>query len=411
MFSSGVQPVSSLTARTYADLAHVSRDWWDSLVHPSAYLSYDWLRSRSGTIDGQPRFVGVSGGAGDPVLAFPAYLTDGSSHPGYDPARLLTVDDLPDDDVQVEEGAPAALADLRAALRSGAVGKGLVVAAPGRMGGVSYAANLSPGARRDALTLAAAEVESQAADAGTRTVCWAYFVEGADDVLDQVLLERNYTRVVIGADCYLPLRWNDFDEYLGSFRSRRRWAIRRELAAVDEAGVSIVVHGPDVLDEELAALELQWRQKYGRQATLDQTMRDYRALREHIGGALHVFVARQGGRAVGFTTFIENDGVWWARFPGFDYSTGHQLYLYFNLLFYHPIQAAMARRVKAISYSISSYETKVSRGCSLRHLLAYVRLPDVGLHADLDVVDRAQRRRFARIGHLTSAPRERARGE
>jgi hypothetical protein len=281
----------------------------------------------------------------------------------------------------------------------GDLGKALVIGAPGRMGGVNYAPRLSAQAKRDALTIATAEVERQAADAAARTICWLYFVEGIDEVVDDILLEQHYTRVVVAADCYLPVRWTSFDGYLGSFRSRRRWAIRRELTAAADAGVSIDLHGPEVLGPELAELELQWRHKYGRQATLEQTLCDYQALREHIGPALHVFVARQAGRAIGFITFLEDAGVWWARFPGFDYSAEQQLYLYFNLLFYRPIQVAMDRRITAISYSISAYATKCSRGCSPRHLLAYVRLPDgADLDSHLRVVDRAQRRRFERIG-------------
>ncbi|MGH3696123.1 MAG: GNAT family N-acetyltransferase [Pseudonocardiaceae bacterium] len=400
MYLSDQQTVSGLTVQAHSDPSDISRDWWDSLAHPSAYLRYDWLRARSNTIHGQPCFIGVSGTGGEAVLAVPAYLTDSSSHPGYDPVRLLTMDDLPDEDIQAEPGGPAALTGLRARLQSDGLGKSVVVGAPGRMGGVSYALHLSPQARRDALAAAAAELERQAAAASAGTICWLYLIEDADEVVDEVLREHHYTRVTVGADCHLPIRWGSFDEYLGGFTSRRRWKIRHELATAKEADVSIDLHGPEVLGPELAELELQWRRKYGRRAVLDETVADYQELRKHVGQALNVFVARQAGRAVGFMTFIEDGSVWWARFPGFDYSAG-KLYLYFNLLFYHPIQVAMDRGITSISYSLGSYETKRSRGCLLRNLMAYVRAPaDTELASHLEVIDRAQHRRFQRIGRM-----------
>ena len=110
--------------------------------------------------------------------------------------------------------------------------------------------------------------------------------------------------------------------------------------------------------------------------------------------------SRQAGRAVGFMTFIEEGPVWWGRFPGFDYSVAPQVYLYFNLLFYHPIQLAINRGITSLAYSMGSYETKCSRGCSLRNFLAYVRVPDDAVRSHLAVIDRVQRRRFERIGRM-----------
>ncbi|MFC5721630.1 GNAT family N-acetyltransferase [Streptomyces gamaensis] len=397
----GHDALSGLTTRVHPDPSGIPRDWWESLAHPSAYLAYDWLRARSGTLHAAPRFVGVAGADGEALVGVPAFVTDRSSHPGYDPVRFLAMDDLPDEDIAAEPGGTAALTRLRERLRAMDTRKAVVIGSPGRMGGVSFAKSLSPQARRQVLDAAAAEVERQAEEALADMVCWVYFVEGADETVDTVLRERGYTAVSVGADCRLPVEWRSFEEYLSNFPAKRRRGILHEMRALTGAGVTVERHGPEVLGPELAALELQWRQKYGRHAELDATIADYRELREHVGDALTVFVARRHGRALGFMTFIQDGPVWWGRFPGFDYTAESGLYLYFNLLFYRPLQAAIDEGISSISYSMGSYETKCSRGCSARHLLAYVRAPgDPALAADLDVVDRVQHRRFDRIEQI-----------
>ncbi|QKV96406.1 GNAT family N-acetyltransferase [Streptomyces sp. NA02950] len=340
----------------------------------------------------------MAGPDGEAVLGAPAFLTDSDSHPGYDPARFLVMDDIPEEDVAAEPGGAAALARLRGRLRTLESRPSVVSGSPGRMGGVSYAGTLSPRERADALGLATDALERQAEAASAELVCWVYFIEDADATVDTVLRERGYTRVSVGADCHLPITWDSFDGYLRGFSAKRRWSIQREVRGFAEAGVTVERHGAEALGPELAGLELQWRRKYGRKADLEATVADYRELREHVGDAMTVFVARRQGRALGFVTFIEDGPVWWARFPGFDYSAGSDIYLYFNLLFYHPIQVAISEGISSISYSMGSYETKCSRGCAPRHLLAYVRTAgDAGLAADLEVADRIQHRRFDRI--------------
>ena len=386
-------------ARVAEDLAAIERRVWDTLDHPSAYLSYDWLRARSRVIRGRPRFIVVSGADGAPLVSIPSYLVDSASHPGYDPVRVLQVDDLTDADVAPEAGGPRILSEFRASLLQ--VGyPALVVSAPGRSGGISYRPGLDRGAREAAALAAVDAIERQAATDSASMICWLYFGEGDDDDLDRLLSSRGYLRCVVGAECYLPVTWSSFDGYVDSFSTRRRRTIRHEMAALAAAGARVDLHGAEVLGPELASLELQWRGKYARGADHAGTLADYAELQRHFGDGLRVFVASREGRALGFTVFLERDRTWYSRFGGFDYSAG-KLYLYFNLLFYHPLQAALDRDITCIRHSIGAYETKRSRGCMLRNVLAYVRWPNAStaslVRAGLEVIDRSQRSRFTRI--------------
>lgn len=395
---------STLRHRLEEELGAIDRDAWEGLAHPWPQLSYDWLQARSRTVKGTPRFVCVSTTGGRPILGVVSYLVDGTSHPGYDPARVLAVEDLPAADVLDDADARGALSALRAALRQlvNRIHPALVVAAPGRSPGISYRSGLGRAVKRAAVEVAAEAIERQAAADAAPTICWLYLLEGQDEVLDEVLRDRGYLRAVIDADCYLPIAWGSFDGYLASFKAHRRNEIRREMAALAAGGVRVDLHGAEVLGPDLAALELQWRHKYHRSATYEDTLADYAELRRCFASGLRIFVASRAGRPLGFSVFLEQGQTWHGRFGGFDYAR-KGLFLYFNLLFYHPLLAALERRITCIRYSLKSYEEKRSRGCSLHNVLAYVRPPRAAaktMSLGLETIDRSQRQRFARIAAL-----------
>jgi predicted N-acyltransferase len=370
---------------------------WDTLAHPSFYLSAAWLKARSRTLNAAPRFILVSREDGVPLVGMPAYLVDGRSHPGYDPARVLAVDDLTDAEVAAwPEGVPA-LAGLRSSLRERAAEwmPSMVVSAPARYGGVSYARDLSDETARTALGSALDAVGKQAVEDGARSTCWLYLVEDEDPLLASALADRGYLSVAVDAECYLPIGWNTFDGYLRSLAPVRRRKCQSEMRKFDAAGVRVEMRGGEALGPELAELELQWRMKYGRTPPMEEILAGYEELRSYFPDTLRIFVATLDGRPVGFSLFHDSGNTWYSRFGGFDYSAGN-IFLYYNLLFYRPIAVAIERGVSNIRYSLKSYAAKCSRGCTLRNVLAYVQPPagPSSLPASLDLVDRAQRRRF-----------------
>jgi predicted N-acyltransferase len=383
------------------DLRDLPREAWDRLRHPTFYLTYDWLVARSLTIGGAPRFVLVRDGGERPLLALPCYVVSSASYQAYDPVALL----LRAGDQQVRRAAD--LADLQAIRRLGAALEqahrdllpAVVVAAPGRSGGISYAEDVTGAQAVGPVGTAVAVVEGMAAETGAPLVAWLYLAEGRDPVLHRLLTARGYLPVVMDAENYLPIRWKSFEEYLQHFKSHYRKTIRREVSRFACAGIEVELAAADALGLELARLEVQWRAKYGRWLPVGDIVRQHDLIKETVGTPVRVFVARQGGRAIGFTVFFEFDGAWYSRFGGFDYGVG-KLYVYYNLLFYAPVAEAIRRGITSIRYSTGAHDTKRSRGCLLANLLMYVRFPTAlagELGPGLRALDRLQRRRFQRI--------------
>jgi predicted N-acyltransferase len=376
---------------------------WDQLAHRTPYLGSAWLRARSRIIKAPPRFILLDGDDGRPLASAPCYLCGPGASAGYAPARLLPPDSLPDAGGPGAPGDSAALAAFRAALaeRAGAWEPSLVVASPARYGGVSVRDGLDDGAGLAARHALIDAVERQALADHARSIGWLYLVEGEDRMLEHALAERGYARLILDAECYMPIRWDRFDDYLAQFRTNYRGTVKHEMAALDAAGVVIELRGAEALGPELAALERQWRLKYGRTPPLEEIVADYDELRQHMAGSLRVFVATLDGRAIGFSVFLEEGGVWYSRFGGFDYTAGN-IFLYFNLLFYHPIKVMIERNAVCARYSLKSYEAKRQRGCLVRHVLAFVKAPPdwPSMAAAVDAINTAQARRFAGIAAM-----------
>lgn len=389
-----------MTYQVFKSPCDLDADTWDQLAHPSLYLSSGWLRARSRTVKASEHFILTSGADGYPLASAPCYLSTDKAHPGYAPARLLGFDDLSEAEYLESAQELDAITRYRAMLmeQGGAWNPAFVVGAPGRYGGISVRAGLHGNQAAAARSGLIDAVEQQAAEVGARSISWLYFVEGEDLPLEQMLIERGYARLILDAECYMPIRWNNFDEYLANFRNEYRGTVKHEMEALDAAGVKVDMHGAEILGPELAALERQWRLKYGRTPPLEEIVADYEELRSCMADSLRVFVATLDGRAIGFAVFLEENNIWYSRFGGFDYSAGN-LFLYFNLLFYRPIQTMIERGAISARYSLKSYLAKRSRGCLLRNVLAFVKAPEgwPSMTPAIQAINAVQTLRFSKI--------------
>jgi predicted N-acyltransferase len=402
----------ALRAAVYRSLSEIPCEAWEALRSPSFYLSYPWLAARNATILSETGFVMTWAADGRALVAFPFYVITRQSYRAYDPIEVLLEQrwlrevqaTASPDDLKLIRGLGPELEGKRERFYPS-----LVVAAPGRSGGVRYAHGLDPGSAEAALAVAVEAMEASTGQPGG-LCAWLHVPEGADPTLERWLARRGFRSVVMGAECHLPLPWASFDGYLDHFTSQRRRGIKMEIRRAEGAGVRVELCGAEALGGEIAPLEVQWRAKYGRRIEREEIEAQHREIQAHLAEATRVFVARYQGRAVGFTVFFESEGRWYSRFGGFDESAG-QLFLYFSLVFYAPIREAIHRGITSIHYSMESYEAKRSRGCHLRNLLAIVRLgaeETPAIVAGLQALDRVQRRRFERVVASHGKPGERA---
>jgi len=228
-------------------------------------------------------------------------------------------------------------------------------------------------------------VETLAREVKIRSITWLY-VPHDDALLRDVLRERGYAEFgpTLHASAY-RVTGRTFDDYLSGFRQHRRARIRWERRKIASSDVELGVEAltPDLI-EEMLPLEAQLFGKYGHESYPADTMRrQQRLVLSRFGRSIQVMTARAAGALRGYTAFIRMNHTLYSRDGGFDYAWQGRLPLYFELLFYSPIEFAMRSGIREINYSYGSEQTKASRGCDVARRVGYVKALDPGADGDL----------------------------
>jgi uncharacterized protein len=137
----------------------------------------------------------------------------------------------------------------------------------------------------------------------------------------------------------------DFDDYLGALKSKRRYAVRHERAALVAQGVTIKVHAgdeiPDTIfgpmyDLYLSTIEkLYWGRRY-------LTREFFTEMRERFKRYVCLVCAYRGRKLVGGTFNLQKSGVLYGRYWG---CFEDLKYLHFNVCYYAAIEHCIANRI------------------------------------------------------------------
>ncbi len=139
--------------------------------------------------------------------------------------------------------------------------------------------------------------------------------------------------------------YQDFDDYLGRFRSKRRSQIRRERRELDQQGISIETLTGDAITDDLfdpmfecylATIE---NHHWGRQYL---NPRFFELLRDRFKHRLCFVVARRGDELIAGTTNVIKGDVLYGRYWG---ALQNARYLHFNVCYYAAIEHCIAQRI------------------------------------------------------------------
>lgn len=358
-------------------VAELRRVGWDEMLgRGDWYLSTAWLGVLERRVPARASYLFVGGGsARTPLAGTPLYLFGDDSPPEFyrvdDVVRRAARDGGAESSTRGDALADVATELLPAATFGGRhMGRNRLLVHP----------RLAPAPRRAALETLLAGAERIAHERRASSLVALYVAED-DTELRAVLGEAGYRAFPSAQAAVLDVRWNSFDEYLGSLSRKRREAVRRERRRLEQAGVTFEVVDLDPrLRAEMAPLELNLMRRYGLDADVDVLLDDYRTLEQLLGATARVFVARRGGRLAGFLIGLRADDELYLRQLGFDYELQDDLPLYFGLVFYAVVEYALAEGVSRIDYAVESAEAKRSRGCRLEPQLAYLK----GVEAEAD---------------------------
>jgi predicted N-acyltransferase len=211
-----------------------------------------------------------------------------------------------------------------------------------------------------------AHAEDLAARRGLRSVSFLY-VDDDNAPLRALLSERGYVSHESAQYCWLPLPPGGLDAYLDLFSAHRRRRMLAERRSIADAGVRVCVEPlTAAVLPRLGELEAELFAKYGlRDWRPEQSRRFLHQVLDELGQDALVSLARAGGEIRGFGLLLRRGDQWFAHRAGFDYAfqSEGRLPLYYEVLYYTPVELAEAAGVRAIHYGIGSTEAKRSRGC------------------------------------------------
>ncbi|WP_030765343.1 GNAT family N-acetyltransferase [Streptomyces sp. NRRL F-2664] len=374
----------------------VGREEWNALV-PAAqvYLSYDWLRAVEECFgfelvlfllrDGGRTVAGVQGLLVRDPDAFPYHDPTGALFGDYERDHLRQA--LERDRSPEESAGAGALLDAVVRAEAGhtrAAGyPALVMTSP-----YGYACDVLtlPGTDREGAIgelLGAVDAFCRTEGIPSQSFLWE---SGGDADLHRALTAHGYLGFLSDLEYDLDTgSCASLEEYLETLDRKRRTVVRSEIRKFEEAGLRVErVTDPDrAVVARCAELSEGQQKKYGLPVDRDAMERLFTALlaAPALGPALYVVRgrdaegARDGARpdVAGFLLCLEAGGVLHPKFLGFDAGTVGAGYAYFNLVFYHQIERAVAGGPRRIAYGMGSADAKRLRGCRPAPVRGWIR--------------------------------------
>jgi len=197
-----------------------------------------------------------------------------------------------------------------------------------------------------------------------------------------------------------------FEEYVDGFKqvSRKRYKdVRHELNRFERSGVRLVEEPLTALSDELLAT-YQGRH-YGRHnagRSTPYSARFFADLKRELGPRAVLHTARLGDEVLSYSVVLQGEGRWHMFVSGDrDEASAHADKLHFNLNYYYPIRRAIECGARRLDYGLSTYESKLQRGCVLEPVHVWLRphsgLLRTALPAWLPLLDAWYRRKHAHL--------------
>lgn len=347
-------PNARPTAHDFAGLAGPQIIWEDAR----------WCRFTERTDLHEVRYLEVREGGWAVALA-PLLIT---AKPGgllfYDAPRLAGTAGALAEPGLLDPSDQRRWAELTAPLPAADEYPSLALATFGNHHGVAHAPGRTAEARRELMAALPELLLQTAAELGCRSVALLYVGEPEAADIDRSASPAGYTSTLLGAEGVLELPDTSWEGYLAGLSKRRRYQARKELRNYEAAGFRTVVRtGPDAINDDLVALQVAHRLKYGLPGGEDRVRRDLTAVRDELGESCVVFTAERDGRIGSFTLYLRTRDALFARTGG---TAPDAKGCYFAVDYHETARWAVENGIRRIHYGMAAYEAKVTRGCELR---------------------------------------------
>lgn len=353
-------------SRVMKSIDDFAEDSYNRLVDPNhLYVTSRWLRVDERAGGALPTYLAVDRPGSDLIGALPCFLLDEYS---IDSPFIRTDAFLA---TMYESMVPS--------YSLGGVTEGLLpsLVCGGRRTSrseVPLRATLRAGEQGDALRFLTDKADGLAASLGAASIAFLH-VPASSTNLRGILVDHGYVELPGYTAYSVPVEGGGFDGYLSRMSGRRVQSIRRERRRLQAAGVvARVEQCTDELIMEMAPLHRFHALKYGASVNLGDVVKYNQDLSDAFGDDYLIATARtHDARLRGYASFLRSGSTIHVREPGRHEAWEPSLPIYFETVFYTPIEYAVAHNYLRVDYSITADETKVSRGCEAERQYAYIK--------------------------------------
>ncbi|MFI7355861.1 peptidogalycan biosysnthesis protein [Streptomyces avidinii] len=316
---------------------------WEHLARPAGlYLSHRWLAGEEEDPTATCAYALVRDLGGTLLAAAPLYLVRDEPNDSYRPEGVLP-----------PHLRPRVIAGARRGYHN------TPLTAPG----------LAPGLQDACLTLLRDAVR-RFADHHDTTHWWPYLTAPAAARFAPLYPEN--PALHLEDDAVIPLPGTGMDDYISSLPSQRRVGVRRERR--DFAAAALDVRRQVLADcfEDAGVLLAGHQQDHGHDRDgIDAMTGLLKRQATAMGSEARVVAAHDEHRMIGFCLYYHYGTTTWIRAVALDrrHPAPH---LYFNLMYYLPIEDAYARGTTALHAGMTTIEAKRRRGAEVSGLYALV---------------------------------------
>ncbi|MFF9453479.1 GNAT family N-acetyltransferase [Streptomyces flaveolus] len=328
---------------SFVDSVHaVPAAEWEHLARPAGlYLSHRWLAGEEDDPTAACAYALVRDRSGTLLAATPLYLIQDEPNDYYRPGTVLPVPVRP----RVIAGARRGYHNTPLTARGLGAGE------------------------RDGCLLLLRDAARHFADRHGTTHWWPYLTAPAATQLAPLYPGRP---LHLEDDALIPLPGAGVDDYIASLPSQRRAGIRRERRAFAAAGLDVRHQALADCLKDAGALLAGHQQDHGHDGDGVDAMTGLLARQAAaMGNEARVVAAYDGPRMAGFCLYYHYGSTTWIRAVAVDrrHPAPH---LYFNLMYYLPVEDAYAHGTTALHAGMTTIEAKRRRGATVSGLWALV---------------------------------------
>ena len=171
----------------------------------------------------------------------------------------------------------------------------------------------------------------------------------------------------------IELRWNTFEDYLTSLKSKARHNIRNRMLRLNSQEITVeLIQDFGKYSDRLEYLWNQINQKAEDYEHEKLTAKYFQEINQCLPDKSHIIAIRREGEIIAFFLCLVGDQEYFAAFAGVDYQNNNQYRLILNLHLF-AIQEAVKRGKKRINFGITSYDFKLLIGSELQPLIYFVK--------------------------------------